>query len=114
LMQLLPRTAKWLAPHAGIAEDRIDLEDPNINIRLGATYFATLRKSFEGKGVHYVSAYNMGSANVRRLLASNVEPKTYSGKVLGNYKRFYTSVQKAQGKILDAVQATGRAIASVK
>ena len=95
LMQILPKTAKWLAPQAGIPKNKVRLTDPVINIRIGATFLASLRKSFDGHGTRYVSAYNMGSRNVRRLLASNVEPKIYSSKVLGNYNRLHSAMAKA-------------------
>lgn len=105
LMQILPETAKWIAPHAGVDSESINLENVSMNIRLGATYFAHLRKSFKNMGTRYVSAYNMGSTNVRRLVKNNIEPYIYSSKVLGNYTNFYAKIEKAQ---------TSRDIASVK
>lgn len=93
LMQILPKTAYWMAPQAGVDRNQIDLEDPAMNIRIGATYFAKLRKSFEGHGTRYVSAYNMGSKNVRKLLKSKKEPKIYSTRVLGNYTGFYARLE---------------------
>ncbi|MBX3020628.1 MAG: lytic transglycosylase domain-containing protein [Bdellovibrionales bacterium] len=93
LMQILPRTAAWLAPQAGVSA-KFDLEDPATNIRIGATYFAQLRKTFNGKATKYVGAYNMGPTNVRRLAAANVEPAIYPSKVLGYYKGFYKSFSK--------------------
>ena len=96
LMQILPKTAAWIAPQAGVDSENIDLEDPAMNIRLGATYFAQLRKSFKNNGSRYVAAYNMGSTNVRRLVKNNIEPYIYSGKVLANYKVIYTKLEKAQ------------------
>jgi len=96
LMQILPKTAQWIAPQAGLDAAKIDLEDPATNIRLGATYFAQLRKSFANKGTRYVSAYNMGSTNVRRLLKANKEPYIYSGKVLQHYQNLYGKLEKAR------------------
>lgn len=96
LMQILPKTAAWIAPQAGVDSEKIDLEDPAMNIRLGATYFAQLRKSFKNNGNRYVAAYNMGSTNVRRLVKNNVEPYIYSGKVLAHYKGFYAKLEKVQ------------------
>lgn len=93
LMQILPRTGKWLAAQAGLNEN-VDLEDPSVNIRIGATYLASLRKSFHGRKTRYLAAYNMGSANVRRLLASETEPTTYSSKVMTIYERFYGIVER--------------------
>jgi soluble lytic murein transglycosylase len=110
LMQILPSTAAWIAPQAGIASNKIDLEDPSTNIRIGATYFAQLRKRFNKHGTRYVSAYNMGVANVRRLVAKQVEPKEYSTKVLGNYANFYAALET---KPISAGTAA-RSIASVK
>jgi soluble lytic murein transglycosylase len=91
LMQILPSTAAWLAPQAGIS-GKPDLRNPAVNIRIGAVYFAQLRKAFEGRPQRYVGAYNMGAANVRRLVASNTEPYIYAGKVLSNYKHFYREI----------------------
>lgn len=96
LMQVLPKTAQWLAAQAGIRADQVNLEDPAINIRIGATYFALLRKRFDKVGSRYVAAYNMGSTNVRRLVRNNIEPYIYSGKVIGNYKGLYGKLEKAQ------------------
>lgn len=105
LMQILPDTAKWIAPQAGVGSENINLENPSMNIRIGATYIAQLRESFNKRGSRYVSAYNMGSTNVRRLVKNNIEPYIYSGKVLANYKEIYGKIDKAQ---------TARDIASVK
>lgn len=94
LMQILPKTAAWLAAQAGVSEAQLNLEDPSINIRIGATYFAQLRRNFEGHGGRYVAAYNMGSTNVRRLVSKNIEPTIYPSRVLGNYNKFYKNLSK--------------------
>jgi soluble lytic murein transglycosylase len=91
LMQVLPVTAKWLAPQAGLPAN-FDLHEPAVNIRLGATYFARLRTTFKHKGNRYIGAYNMGVKNVSRLLKSHVEPKEYSSRVLANYSQIYLAV----------------------
>jgi len=91
LMQILPKTAKWLAPRMNLCKE-FDLEDPVTNIRIGVSYFAKLRRNFRHNVNRYVGAYNMGSANVRRLVASKVEPREYSGRVIQNYTQFYLSL----------------------
>jgi soluble lytic murein transglycosylase len=88
LMQILPKTAHWLATRAGLPRN-FDLHDPAVNIRVGAAYFARLRKKFNGIGTRYVAAYNMGTSNVRRLLALRAEPRIYPDKVLVNYRKLY-------------------------
>lgn len=92
LMQLMPETANWLAAQAGLQAGKFNLEDPRINIRLGATYFASLRKEFSGYSARYIGAYNMGSANVKKLAAMNIDPSVYPGKVMKNYRGFYRVV----------------------
>ncbi len=95
LMQILPVTGKWLAPQAGMDPDTLNLDDPRTNIRIGATYFASLRKEFSGYSARYIGAYNMGSGNVRKLMTTNVDPTVYPTKVLHNYRNFYKAVAKA-------------------
>ncbi len=108
LMQIMPQTARWIAAQAGMEPNHIDLEDPATNIRLGATYFASLRRAFNGYGSRYIAAYNMGPANVRKLTAANIEPVVYPSKVLRNYQGFYRkldssisteNIAKGKGKV---------------
>lgn len=91
LMQVLPRTAKWLASQAGLP-NTFDLKDPSVNIRIGATYLARLRRGFKHNSKRYVAAYNMGATNVRRLVASNTEPNIYPTRVINNYEQIYLSL----------------------
>lgn len=94
LMQILPATAKDLAAQAGLKED-LDLRNPAVNIRIGATYLAKLRKAFKRKTKRYIAAYNMGSRNVRRLVANKVEPQIYPARVISNYTRIYSALNTA-------------------
>jgi soluble lytic murein transglycosylase len=61
LMQLLPSTARDLAPEIGLArlEER-DLKDPNINLHLGFYYLAKLQQEFPDDEVAVLAAYNAG------------------------------------------------------
>ena len=95
LMQIMPSTAKWLAPQAGLAAD-FKLEEPAINIRLGALYMSQLRNRFKHRSKRYVSAYNMGARNVRRLVKAHTEPKIYVTRVLNNYEQIYTALAAPQ------------------
>ncbi len=90
LMQILPTTAKWWAGKIGLNED-LDLYDPIVNIRIGVSYMAQLRSKFQGRVNRYVGAYNMGSANVRKLVASKREPRIYPDRVLLQYAKLYVS-----------------------
>lgn len=111
LMQLLPETADWLAAQSGMTPGQYNLEDPRVNIRLGATYFASLRKEFQGYSARYIGAYNMGSGNVYKLMANNVDPSVYPDKVLKNYRNFHKAAVKAT---IEAVRAPATAKAKVR
>lgn len=65
LMQLLPATARLVARQAKMRRPTVaQLHDPNINIRLGATYFATLLEHFNGQEEKALASYNAGSNRV--------------------------------------------------
>lgn len=95
LMQIKPSTARWVLGRRGISaptEARLRelLKDPAMNIRYGAAYLAHLRESFKGRRHLYISAYNMGPANVRQLVREKTQPRIYSDKVLAGYIAFST------------------------
>lgn len=95
LMQLRPETAAWIAKKEGLPYyGAKSLEQPFVNIKLGIAYVAQLRSSFKGHANHYVSAYNMGARNVKRMVASNTTPKEYSTKVMKKYQDLYMSLLK--------------------
>jgi soluble lytic murein transglycosylase len=83
LMQIKPDTAAWLNKKVGLKS--LDLRDPVINIKLGAAFFNQLRLKFSKDSKLYIAAYNMGAANVRKLLRNNKKPKDYALKVMKNY-----------------------------
>lgn len=93
LMQILPKTGAWLAKTTGF-KGKVDLRNPHINIQLGAAYLAQLRERFDRVGNRYIAAYNMGAGNVSRLIASKIEPRIYSNKVLKHYSNLYLGAQK--------------------
>lgn len=69
LMQLMPKTAKWIAEQT---EDKYfsleTLNDPEINIRFGTWYLSSLKKEFEGNEVLMLAAYNAGRGNVKEWM----------------------------------------------
>ncbi len=93
LMQIKPDTAKWIARKNGIAWDgKKTLQDPVSNIKIGVAYMNYLRGKFQKTPMKYVSAYNMGPLNVRRLIAKNIRPYEYRSKVMKNYSYFYANM----------------------
>lgn len=90
LMQVKPDTAEWIAGKYGLPWNGNEtLRDPSSNIRIGLAYVNYLRDTFDKKATRYVSAYNMGPKNVRRLIAKNIKPKEYKSRVMKNYRNLY-------------------------
>lgn len=77
LMQVMPATARWIAPHVGIDEitDEMIL-DPEVNILLGTWYLSNLSWEFEGRLDVVLASYNGGRGYVARWL----EEGTWSGR----------------------------------
>ena len=93
LMQIRPCTAEWFAAKSGIKwNGKKTLENPVMNIKLGAAYLAYLSDKFYCNPTNYIAAYNMGAANVRKLNSKRIMPKEYSLKVMSNYKELYTEM----------------------
>jgi soluble lytic murein transglycosylase len=87
LMQILPRTAQWMAIRLDLKWTGPEaLKDPEFNIRLGAAYVDFLRNRLGRAGLDYVSAYNMGAGNVFKLRAMLIVPAIYANKVMHNYR----------------------------
>lgn len=93
LMQIRPTTGEWIAPKLGLQwQGAQSLRDMRTNIRLGVGYMAFLRSRLRSHAAHYLTAYNMGAANLRRALAGNVQPREYSSKVMREYLGLYTQI----------------------
>jgi soluble lytic murein transglycosylase len=68
LTQLLPSTAKEEAQRRGLGavDERALLDDPRLNLRLGAGYLARQLERFGGEPVFALAAYNAGATNLLR------------------------------------------------
>jgi len=65
LMQLMPKTAEEVARRHGIRySGPADLLQPDLNVRLGTLYLASLRRAFHDDPYLYIAAYNAGPGNV--------------------------------------------------
>ena len=61
LMQLLPSTARELAPEVGLTNFREeDLKNPDTNIHLGVYYLAKLQRLFPDDDIAVLAAWNAG------------------------------------------------------
>ena len=103
LMQLMPATAKRLAPEAGITDAGVtQLFAPKTNVRLGTHYLAKLAKQFDYDPVLMLAAYNAGETAAERWQKqfshlpqdefiesiSYRETRNYVKKVLRNYRNY--------------------------
>lgn len=103
LMQIKPDTAQWIAKKFNLPwNGKKTLENPSANIRIGLAYMNYLRGSFHHKASTYVSAYNMGPKNVRRLLAKNVKPDEYNSRVMKNYGELYAKISTPVATVVAA------------
>lgn len=98
-MQLMPETAEWVAQRIGLSGASLDLEAPDLNIRIGSWYMAMLQEEFEGNLIVALAAYNGGRGNVSRWLKEKrwdgrletvgdipfLETRLYVQRVLGVY-----------------------------
>lgn len=66
LMQLMPSTAGDIIARLGIEPQYTDLNQPDQNVLLGASYITQLVKRFGGDLPKAVAAYNAGAANVAK------------------------------------------------
>jgi len=69
LMQIMPKTGKWIAKTLGFPNFRInDLFVPEINIKFGRFYIHHLLKKYKGNYIYAIAAYNAGPGNVKKFL----------------------------------------------
>ncbi|MBP2627387.1 MAG: Lytic transglycosylase catalytic [Firmicutes bacterium] len=69
LMQMMPETAKWVAEQMDDYDfDISQLENPEVNIRMGTWYLSSLKKEFKGNEVLILAAYNGGRGNVKQWM----------------------------------------------
>ena len=97
LMQVIPRTAEWIAEQNNIPE--YDLSEPSDNIRLGTWYLAHNHQRYRDNSLYAIASYNAGTGNVNSwlqqfsvedpdLFVEQIpfpETKDYVEGVFGNY-----------------------------
>ncbi|MBW4559852.1 MAG: transglycosylase SLT domain-containing protein [Mojavia pulchra JT2-VF2] len=99
LMQVLPSTAKWIAPQIKLDFKTINLENPNDNVMLGTWYLDHTHQQYSNNSLLAIASYNAGPGNVSKWLQTLPtqdpdefvekipfdETKNYVRQVLGNY-----------------------------
>ncbi len=101
LMQLMPETAQWAAEQMRLPDFSLErLEDPEINVQIGAWYLASLRNQFGGDLVLALAAYNGGEGNVRRWL----QERRWSGQRETLHEIPYRETREYVRKVLVSYQ----------
>lgn len=79
LTQLMPATARWLAP----GTTRAELKDPRTNLQIGFKYLRQLIDKYDGNEELALTAFNRGPGTVDRLIKRGRNPDNgYAEKVL--------------------------------
>lgn len=100
LMQVMPRTARWIGERIGDPIRRSEqLFDPERNIRIGVRYLAELQERF-GRLDLALLAYNAGPTRARRIAAGPEETlerwlDAYARKVLAAHGRMQAQLAGA-------------------
>ncbi len=100
LMQLMPNTAAELAGALGLSwNGPEDLHDPELNLRLGLSYFKRMQERFETQK-HALAAYNIGPGALVRKLANGEEvSSSYYEKVMSAMRAYKREARaKERGK----------------
>lgn len=95
LMQLMPRTGKWMGAK--------NLMNPADNVRAGTKYLKYLNERFDNDETKVLAAYNAGEGNVRRYggVPPFKETRNYVKKVAKAQNDFEA---KVSGKVAEAVE----------
>jgi soluble lytic murein transglycosylase len=100
LMQILPRTAEYLAQRSGATTFTIaDLASPEVNIAYGSYYLRYLLDRYDGREMLALAAYNGGETNVDRWLGSEQQegrPLTVSEIPFPQTQAYVGKVMRAQ------------------
>ena len=104
LMQLLPSTAREIAPELGLQiQSDDDLKDPDINLHLGVYYLTKLQQLFPEDDVAVLAAYNAGpgvTSQWRRgepVLELNNIPYPETRNFIKSVERTYGFLKMVQG-----------------
>lgn len=82
LMQVLPSTAKLVAPRVGLTYDARKLNDPAYNVRIGTGYLAQLVEQFGPSVALVASGYNAGPGRPKRWIGMFGDPRDPSVDVV--------------------------------
>ncbi|MCC7456550.1 MAG: lytic transglycosylase domain-containing protein [Nitrospira sp.] len=90
LMQLMPKTARWVARKLALDFKPEQIVDPAVNLRLGTEYLKLVLEDFGGSQAMAAAAYNAGPSRPRRWREGPpVEPAIWAENIPFNETRDY-------------------------
>lgn len=110
LMQVMPATARSLAPRLGIRRFNSSmLHDPAINVRIGARHLADVIDSWKGRTDYVLAAYNAGSTRVLRWqrFTEARDPELFMERIPFEETRDYVRVVQLNARIYEALYGSG-------
>ncbi|MEO5732285.1 MAG: transglycosylase SLT domain-containing protein [Rubrivivax sp.] len=91
LMQLMPATARWMARKLGVPYDRSMINDQDMNLLLGASYYKRVLDDFGGSAALATAGYNAGPKRPRRWREGGaiMEPAAFAESIPFSETRDY-------------------------
>ncbi len=104
LMQLMPATARWTAKKVGLDYGPEMINDPAVNLRLGASYLKLLLNDFDGSLALAAAAYNAGPGRPRRWREGvTLEPAAWAETIPFNETRDYVKKVLSNAVVYNAI-----------
>ncbi len=109
LMQLLPSTAGEVARAEGLRFSPGSLADPEMNVRLGTAFLASLVRRFDGRAEDALSAYNAGPTRIRRWRQRPEyrDPDVFVERIPFRETRHYVKTVQQNTRIYTALYGCG-------
>ncbi len=110
LMQIMPATGGDLARELGISGFTTDwLQDPEVNVRMGTHFLASLIRRFDGNVVDALAGYNAGPTRARnwRGLPTYRDPDVFVEHIPFRETRNYVKVVQQNARIYAGLYGCG-------
>jgi len=109
LMQLMPATAREVAGTLGIRYSPEVLNDPEVNVRLGTTYLASMLSRFQGRAEDALSAYNAGPSRILqwRQTPTYMDRDVFMEHIPFQETRHYVKVVQQYARVYTALYGCG-------
>ncbi len=108
LMQLMPATAKWIAPKAGLPGLSLSqLSDPKVNVRLGSYYLSSNLSRWNQNLMPTIASYNAGPNAVAKWVNrfGNIDKDTFVERIPYEETRRYVKQVLTHSRVYETIYA---------